>query len=270
MGKGHVSSREERAKRMYKGMLDLTDRVAIVTGGSRGIGEAIAMALAEFGAKVVLSSRKIEGLNAVREKIEAAGGEAICIPAHMGKLDSLQGVVDETVETYGTIDILVNNAATNPVFGPLTDSEERAWDQIINVNMKGIFFLTLMAGRVMLEKGKGSIINVGSEAGIKPTPMLGMYSISKAGLDMITKTFAQEWGTRGIRVNGIAPGLVKTHFSQALWANDEILQVATARTALGRMAQPEEMAGLAVYLASDAASYITGATIVADGGGLLN
>lgn len=260
----------ERVRRMYKEMFDLTGRVAIVTGGSRGIGEAIAMALAEFGAKVVLSSRKIEGLNAVKEKIEAAGGEAICIPAHMGKPESLKEVVDGALEAFGTIDILVNNAATNPVFGPLNQSEERAWDQIVNVNMKGIFFLTLMVGQVMLEKGRGSIINISSEAGVKPTPMLGMYSVSKAGLDMITKAFALEWGSQGVRVNGVAPGLVKTHFSQALWANEDILKVATARTPMGRMAQPEEMAGLVVYLASDAASYITGVTVLADGGGLLN
>lgn len=255
---------------MYKEMFDLTGRVAIVTGGSRGIGEAIAMALAEFGAKVVLSSRKIEGLNAVKDKIEAAGGEAICIPAHMGKPESLQGVVDGALEAYGTIDILVNNAATNPVFGPLDQSEERAWDQIVNVNMKGVFFLTLAVGKVMLEKGKGSIINISSEAGGKPTPMLGMYSVSKAGVDMITKAFALEWGSAGIRVNGIAPGLVKTHFSQALWANEDILAIATARTPMGRMAEPPEMAGLAVFLASDASSYVTGVTVLADGGGLLN
>lgn len=254
---------------MYKEMFDLTGKVAIVTGGSRGIGEAIAMAFAEFGAKVVLSSRKLEGLNAVKEKIEAAGGEAICIPAHMGKLDSLKSVVDGAMEAYGTIDILVNNAATNPVFGPLMQSNEGAWDKIMDVNLKGIFFLTMMVGKIMLEKGKGSIINISSEAAVKPTPMLGMYSISKAGLDMVTKAFALEWGSQGIRVNGIAPGLVKTHFSQALWASEEILQIATGRTPLGRMAQPEEMAGLAVYLASDAASYITGVTILADGGGLL-
>ncbi len=255
---------------MYKEMFDLTGRVALVTGGSRGIGEAIAMALSEFGAKVVLSSRKIEGLNAVKEKIEEAGGEAICIPAHMGKLDSLKEVVDGTMEAYGTIDILVNNAATNPVFGPLMESDERAFDQIMNVNLKGVFFLTKMVGEIMLEKKKGSIINISSEAAVKPTPMLGMYSISKAGVDMVTKSFAQEWGPMGIRVNGIAPGLVKTHFSQALWQNEEILKMATARTAMGRMAEPAEIAGLAVFLASDAASYITGVTVLADGGGLLN
>lgn len=255
---------------MYKELFDLTGRVAIVTGGSRGIGEAIAMALAEFGAKVVLTSRKIEGLTAVKEKIEAGGGEAIAIPAHMGKLDSLQAVVNGALDAYGTIDILVNNAATNPVFGPLTQSDERGWDQIMNVNLKGVFFLTLMVGRVMLEKGRGSIINISTEAAVKPTPMLGMYSISKAGVDMVTKSFAQEWGPQGIRVNGIAPGLVRTHFSQALWQNEDILKMATGRTALGRMAEPSEIAGLAVYLASDAASYVTGVTILADGGGLLN
>ncbi len=254
---------------MYKELFDLTDRVAIVTGGSRGIGEAIATALAEFGAKVVLTSRKIEGLNAVKEKIEAAGGEAMAIASHVGKLDTLAAVVEQTVDTYGKIDILVNNAGTNPVFGPLTESEERAWDQIMAVNLKGVFFLTLMVGKHMIKQGKGSIINISTEAAVKPTPMLGMYSISKAGVDMVTKAFAQEWGPMGIRVNGIAPGLVKTHFSQALWANEEILKMATSRAALGRMAEPSEMAGLAVFLASDAASFITGVTVLADGGGLL-
>ena len=155
---------------MYKEKFDLTGRVAIVTGGSRGIGEAIAIALAEFGAKVVLSSRKIEGLNAVKEKIEAAGGEAICIPAHVGKLDSLQAVVDGAVETYGTVDILVNNAATNPIFGPVMQADESAWNKIMDVNLKGIFFLTKAVGKVMLEKQKGAIINISTEAALRPTP----------------------------------------------------------------------------------------------------
>jgi NAD(P)-dependent dehydrogenase (short-subunit alcohol dehydrogenase family) len=255
---------------MYKEKFDLTGRVAIVTGGSRGIGEAIAIALAEFGAKVVLSSRKIEGLNAVKEKIEAAGGEAICIPAHVGKLDSLQAVVDGAVETYGTVDILVNNAATNPIFGPVMQADESAWNKIMDVNLKGIFFLTKAVGKVMLEKQKGAIINISTEAALRPTPMLGVYSISKAGVDMVTKSFAQEWGPMGIRVNGIAPGLVQTHFSQALWSNEDILKMATSRIALGHMAQPEEIAGLAVFLASDASSFITGVTVLADGGALLN
>ena len=254
---------------MFREMFDLTGRVAIVTGGSRGIGESIAMALAEFGAKVALVSRKIEGLDAVKEKILAAGGEAVSIPAHMGDLDALEKVVDKTVEAYGTIDILVNNAATNPIFGSTEQADVAAWDKILDVNLKGIFFLTKAAGRVMLAKQKGSIINISTEAAQRPAPGLGVYSISKAGLDMVTKVFAQEWGPMGIRVNGIAPGLVKTHFSQALWANEEILKYATSKNVLGRMAQPEEIAGAAVFLASDAASFITGQTLLAEAGAML-
>jgi NAD(P)-dependent dehydrogenase (short-subunit alcohol dehydrogenase family) len=247
---------------MYREMFDLTGRVAVVTGGSRGIGEAIAMALAEHGAKIVLSSRKIEGLNAVKEQIEAAGGQAICIPAHMGKPESLQA--------YGTLDILVNNAATNPIFGPIMDTaDEGAWEQIMNVNVKGVFFLIKAAAKVMLEKGSGTIINVSSEAAVKPTPFLGIYSVSKAALDMVTKSFALELGSRGIRVNGIAPGLVKTHFSKALWSNEMIKQAAESKIPRGSMGQPEEIGGLAVFLASDASSFINGQTIIADGGALL-
>jgi dehydrogenase/reductase SDR family protein 4 len=254
---------------MYRELFDLTDRVAIVTGGSRGIGEAIALALSEFGAKVVLSSRKIEGLNAVKEKIETQGGQAHCIPAHMGNLDSLQAVVDGTLEVFGTIDILVNNAATNPIFGPTMQADEAAWDKIMDVNLKGIFFLTKAVGGVMLEKGKGAVVNISTEAAVRPAPFLGVYSISKAGVDMVTKTFAQEWGSQGIRVNGIAPGLVQTKFSQALWANEDILQQAISRVPLGRMAQPSEIAGLAVFLVSDAAGFITGQTVAVDGGSML-
>jgi len=254
---------------MYKEMFDLSGKVAIVTGGSRGIGEAIALALSEFGASVVLSSRKIEGLNAVREKIEERGGVAHCIHAHMGKLESLQAVVDGTIERFGTVDILVNNAATNPIFGPLMDADPGAWDKIMDVNLKGIFFLTKAVAIVMGEKGKGSIINISSEAAVKPTPFLGVYSVSKAGLDMVTKAFALELGGQGIRVNGIAPGLVKTHFSQALWANEAIKQVAESQIPRGSMGRPEEIGGIAAFLASDASGFINGVTIIADGGALL-
>jgi len=254
---------------MYREMFDLAGRVAIVTGGSRGIGESIALALSEFGARLVLCSRKMEGLVAVREKIEARGGEAICVPAHMGKIDTLQSVVEETVAKFGTIDILVNNAATNPIFGPLLEADLPAWEKIMDVNLKGIFFLTRAAGEVMLEKGKGSIINLSTEAAVRPAPGLGVYSISKAGVDMVTKSFALEWGAKGVRVNGIAPGLVQTRFSQALWANEEIRQAVETKIPLGRMAQPEEIAGLAVYLASDASSFITGQIILVDGGSML-
>lgn len=254
---------------MYREMFDLSGRIAIVTGGSRGIGEAIAMALSEFGCKVVLSSRKIEGLNEVKVKIEAAGGEAVCIPAHMGDPDSLQAVVDGTLDAFGTIDILVNNAATNPIFGPITDADLAAWDKIMDVNLKGVFYITKAAGTVMMEKGKGSIINVSTEAAVRPAPGLGVYSISKAGMDMVTKAFAREWGQFGVRVNGIAPGLVQTKFSRALWSNEDILRTVEAKIPLGRMAQPPEMAGAVVFLASDAAGYITGHTIMVEGGSML-
>lgn len=250
--------------------MNLADKVAIITGGSRGIGEAIAVAMSEFGAKVVLSSRKIEGLNAVKEKIESAGGVAHCIPAHMGNLESLEALVSGTLEKFSTVDILVNNAATNPVFGPMMDADSGVWDKIMDVNLKGVFFLTKAVARVMMEKRSGSIINVSTEAALRPTPGLGIYSISKAGLDMVTKAFALELGPYGIRVNGIAPGLVQTRFSQALWGNEDIRKAAESRIPLGRIAQPEEIAPLAVFLASDAASFITGETILVDGGAMLS
>jgi len=255
---------------MYREKFDLSGKVAIVTGGSRGIGEAVALAFSEFGAKLVLSSRKLEGLEAVRGKIEANGGEALCVPAHMGDIESLEKVVNETLKVFGTIDILVNNAATNPIFGPLEQVDTKAWDKIMDVNLKGAFFLTQAAGKVMMKKGSGCIINISTEAAVRPAPGLGAYSISKAGLDMITKAYASEWGRFGIRVNGIAPGLVQTKFSQALWGNDEIRESVVSRIPLGRIAQPEEIASIAVFLASPAASFITGHTILADGGAMLS
>lgn len=249
--------------------MDLAGKVAVVTGGSRGIGEGIALALSEFGARLVLASRKIEGLNQVKEKVEAQGGEAVCVPAHMGNTETLQGVVDCALENFGTVDILVNNAATNPIFGPVTEADLPAWEKIMDVNLKGVFFLSKLVGAIMLEKGSGSIINISTEAAVRPAPFLGVYSISKAGLDMVTKSLALEWGPGGIRVNGIAPGLVQTKFSQALWSNDDIRQTVESKIPLGRMAQPPEIAGLAVFLASDAASFITGQTILVDGGSIL-
>lgn len=251
-------------------MFDLSGKVAIVTGSSRGIGEAIALAYSEFGAKLVLASRKLEGLNTVREKIESSGGEAICIPTHMGDPTSIENLVAETMKYFGTIDILVNNAATNPFFGPTIEASESVWDKIIDVNLKGAFLLTKAVGKIMIEKNEGCIINICSEAAIRPMPGLGVYSISKAGLDMITKVFAQELGQYGIRVNGIAPGLAQTKFSKALWGNEEIKKMVVSRLPLGRIAQPHEIAGTAVFLASRASSFITGHTIVADGGSLVS
>ena len=251
---------------MYKEKFSLQGKVAIITGGSRGIGKAIAEGFAEMGACVVLASRKVEALEEVRKGIEERGGEAYVIPTHMGDMEGIERLVQGTLEKYGTIDILVNNAATNPVFCSTAEIEEAAWDKIIDVNAKGVFFLTQKVGKVMVEKGSGSVINISSEAGFCPTPFLGVYSVSKAAVNMLTKVFAQEWGSRGVRVNAIAPGLVRTHFSQALWGNEAILNAALASIPLGRIAEPEEMVGLAIYLASDASSYVTGQVFLVDGG----
>jgi len=251
---------------LYKEQFSLEGKVAIVTGGSRGIGKAIAEAYAEMGAKVVLASRKAEALEEVRKGIEAAGGEAFVIPTHMGDMDGISRLVHESLDKYGTIDILVNNAATNPIFCGTGEVEESAYEKIMEVNVKGLFFLTQQVGKVMCDKGFGAVVNISSEAAFCPTPFLGVYSISKAAVNMLTKVFAQELGPRGVRVNAIAPGLVKTHFSQALWGNEAILQAALNSIPLGRMAEPSEMAGLAVFLASDASRYITGQVVLIDGG----
>lgn len=251
---------------MYKEMFSLQDKVAVVTGGSRGIGQAIAEGFAEMGAKVVLASRKAEALEKVKEGITEAGGDALVIPTHMGDMEGIRKLVEATIEHHGTIDILVNNAATNPIFCSTAEVEEPAYDKIMDVNVKGMFFLTQQVGGVMMERGSGSVINVSSEAAFCPTPFLGVYSMSKAAVNMLTKVFAQEWGSRGVRVNGIAPGLVKTHFSQALWGNEAILETALASIPLQRIAEPKEMVGVAIYLASDASSYVTGQVFVVDGG----
>lgn len=251
---------------MYKEMFSLEGKVAIITGASRGIGQAIADGFSEMGAKVVLASRKAEALEEVKRGIVEKGGDALVIPTHMGDMEAVRNLVRGTLEHYGTVDILVNNAATNPVFGPTSEIEEPAYDKIMDVNVKGMFFLTKEVGKVLCEKGSGSVINISSEAGITPTPMLGVYSISKAAVNMLTKVFAQEWAPRGVRVNAIAPGLVKTHFSQALWGNEAILKAALATIPMGRIAEPKEIVGMAIYLASEASSYVTGQVFLIDGG----
>lgn len=251
---------------MYKEAFSLQGKVALITGASRGIGRCIAEGFAEMGAKVVLASRTQEALEEVKKGIEAAGGDALVVPTHAARMDQIENLVKQSLDHYGTIDILVNNAATNPVFCSSIDLEEMAWDKINNLNLKGMFFLTREVGKIMLEKGSGSVINVSSEAGFSPVPFLGVYSITKAAVNMLTKVFAQEWATRGIRVNGFAPGLVKTHFSKYLWDNEGIYEAAMATTPMGRMAEPEEMVGLALYLASDASKYMTGQMILIDGG----
>lgn len=251
---------------MYKDMFSLEGKIAVVTGASRGIGRAVAEGFAEMGAGVVLASRKAEALEEVKKGIEEGGGEALVMPTHMGDLEAVRELVKGTLEHFGTIDILFNNAATNPIFCPVDQVEEPAFDKIMEVNVRGLFFLTQQVGRVLTAKGSGSVINVSSFGGSYPEPFLGPYCASKAAVDMLTKVFAQEWGPRGVRVNGMAPGLVKTHLSRALWGNEDILKAALASIPLGRMAEPWEMVGLAIYLASDASSYMTGQVFIIDGG----
>ena len=243
----------------------LSGKVALITGASRGIGEAVAVELARSGADVVLASRKLRDLEKVARKVSAMGRRAVPIAAHVARAEEIKTLVAKTVETFGKIDILVNNAATNPTMDQALTVDERAWDAIMNLNLKGLFFLSQAVARVMKEKGGGNIINVSSIAGISPD-LLPIYSISKAGVIMATKVMAQQWAQYKIRVNAIAPGLTKTKFSEALWNNPDILKLAMGQTPMARVAEPEEMAGAIVFLASEAASYITGQVIAVDGG----
>ena len=245
----------------------LEGRVAIVTGASRGIGEAIAVALAGAGAAVVLAARKAEGLRPVADRIAAAGGRALAVPAHMGKAPDVQALVGRAVEAFGKVDVLVNNAATNPYFGPLLDVEEPAWDKTFEVNLKGYFAATRAVVEHLRARGApGSIVNMASIAGLRAAPLQGVYGMTKAAIISMTRTLAQELGPLGIRVNAIAPGLVETRFAAAIVQSDELRTHLVSRTALGRHAQPDEIAGAALYLASDASAYVTGQVLVVDGG----
>ncbi|MBX2816770.1 MAG: SDR family oxidoreductase [Saprospiraceae bacterium] len=245
---------------------DLTDKVAIITGASRGIGAAMAAALVHHGAKVVVSSRSDEAVQAVAQHL---GERALGVACHVGKAPDLINLVEQTVTHYGGVDILINNAATNPVFGPLSETTAAAFDKVMEINVKACMLLSNLCYPKMKERGGGSIINIASVEGVKPSPGLGVYSVSKAALIMLTKSQAKEWGADNIRCNAICPGLIKTKFSAALWQNEKILSQFEKSIPLGRMGASDEIAGLAVYLASSASSYTTGAVYGADGGYLL-
>ncbi len=252
-----------------KQKFDLKDKVAIVTGASKGIGESIARGLAEYGAKVVVSSRNQEAVDQVANSFKEEGYDAIGIACHVGDEAQLKKLVDETVNAYGGVDILVNNAATNPFYGPLDTMENALFDKIMDINVKAPFLLANKCYPIMKKRGGGSIINIASVEGMKPTSGLALYSMSKAAVIMLTKTQAVEWGKFGIRSNAICPGLIKTKFSAALWQNDKVLDQVTRHLPSGRMAVPDEMAGLACFLASDASSYCTGSVFTADGGHMI-
>lgn len=243
----------------------LQGKVAVVTGGSRGIGQAIALGIARAGADVVVTSRKLPDLEKVAEEIKGLGRKSLAVAAHVGRMEEIDNLVSKVKEEFGRIDILVNNAATNPAMDSALDVSERAWDSIMNLNLKGLFFLSQAVARVMKEQGGGRIVNIASVAGITPD-ILPIYSISKAGVIMATKVMASEWAKYNIRVNTVAPGMTRTRFSEALWSNPDILQGAMFRTPMGRIAEPEEMVGAVIYLASDASSYVTGQVIAVDGG----
>ena len=244
----------------------LTDRVAIITGASRGIGEAIASTFAEYGAKVVLSSRKQESLDAVANSINEAGGEALPIACHTGKMEMIDALYEKVMDTYGRVDILVNNAATNPYFGTMLEISASQYDKTLEVNTKGYFFMAQKAGKIMVKQGKGSIINIASVAGLMGPPMQAVYGMTKAAVILMTKALAKELGPAGVRANAICPGLTETHFSKVLIETEAIYEVALQSIPLQRHAQPSEMAGLALYLASDASSFTNGGVYVCDGG----
>lgn len=247
---------------------DLTGKVALVTGGSRGIGLAIAKAYAAAGAKVAVASRKQEAVDEAAAALRHAGGDALALTAHTGDAADVAALVERVVAHFGGIDILVNNAATNPHFGPFLSAEDSHWDKILDVNVKGYFRVAKACVPVMRARGGGKIINVASVAGLEPQPMMGVYCVSKAAVLMMTEVLAAEVAADHIQVNAIAPGFVKTKFSQVLWSTPDIHDQLIRAVPQRRMAEPAEIAGIAVYLASAASSFTTGATFVVDGGQL--
>ncbi len=245
---------------------DLTGRVAIVTGASRGIGKAIALAYARAGARVAISSRKAENIEPAAEEIRAAGGEALAATCHVGDAEQVQAMVARTIEEWGAVDIAVNNAATNPHFGTLLSADEGVWQKTLDVNLMGYIRVCKAVAPHMREAGGGKIINLASVAGMMAATGLGIYGVSKAAIIQLTRQLAFELGSDGITVNAIAPGVIKTRFSEAMWMNPDIAEAITSRSPLGRLGDVEDVVGAALLLASPASDYLTGTVLVIDGG----
>ena len=253
---------------MTMNRVDLSGKIAVVNGASRGIGEAIARGLADCGATVVLTSRRQDGVQSVADAIVEAGGKAVAHACHAGHLDEIDALFEMVRKEFGRLDILINNAATNPYYGPASGLSLEAFDKTVEVNLKGPYFMISTAVPLMIESGGGSIVNVASIAALTPLPGQAVYSMTKAGLISVTRSFAKEYGKQGIRVNAILPGVVETRFASAL-VEDPGVQKWLSRLPAGRAGQADEMVAGVLYLASDQASYTTGTTLVMDGGASL-
>lgn len=252
---------------MKKVDFSLNNKIALITGASRGIGEAIALTLADYGAHCILVSRKADALKGVADAIASRGGKAEVMACHVGDLKQIEDLMGRIKEKFGRLDILINNAATNPYFGEMLGADEGIWNKTFDVNLKGPFFLIQHAARLMEATG-GSVVNVSSVNGVKPAPFQGVYSITKAAMISMTMAFAKELAGKNIRVNALLPGLVDTHFSKAIMQNDAVHDIAVKMIPMARHAEPREIAGVVLYLVSDAASFTTGASFVVDGGAL--
>jgi NAD(P)-dependent dehydrogenase (short-subunit alcohol dehydrogenase family) len=251
---------------MPRDIFDLTDRIALVSGASRGIGEAVAKLLAQYGAHVIVSSRRGEDCEQVARAIREGGGSAEARACHVGTMEDIEALFAWLRERHGRLDICVNNAAANPYFGPILETDLAAFQKTVDVNIRGYFFMSVEAGKLMREGGGGAIVNTASINALQPGPMQGIYSITKAAVVNMTRAFAKECGPFGIRCNALLPGLTKTRFAGALFDDAKSYEAFTRHLPLGRHAEPEEMAGTVLYLVSDASSYTTGECVVVDGG----
>lgn len=254
---------------MKNDLFDLSGKIALVTGASRGIGEAISYLLAKHGAHIIVSSRKIDGCELVAQKINQDGGSAEAFPCHVGDMNNIKSIFDHIKNQYGKLDILVNNAAANPYFGHILDTDYSAYTKTVDVNIRGYFFMSIEAGKLMKSNNGGVIVNTASINGIQPGEAQGIYSITKAAVINMTKSFAKECAQFNIRVNALLPGFTKTKFAQVLFDNDDLYNLAIKEIPMNRHAEPSEMAGTVLYLVSSASSYTTGECIVVDGGYLI-